>query len=87
MGERLYSQKSDYSPRLYVVEVDCQRYCHNECDLTSRPPDENDDESDSHSDTHDEPMATGVMPTLCPRPQLKFPKLPVQAMEQKDFNI
>ena len=41
----------------------------------------------SHHDDHDVPMATGVMPTLHPRPQLKFPKLPVQATQQKDFNI
>ena len=72
-------------PGSYVVEVDGWRYCQNKHDLTLRPPDG--DESDSHTDTHDMPMATGVMPTLCPRPQLKVPKLPVQAMEQKDFNI
>ena len=41
----------------------------------------------SHSDDHDVPMATGVMPTLCPRAQLKFPKLPVQATQQKDFDL
>ena len=71
-------------PDSYVVEVDGRRYCHNKHDLTLRPPDA--DESDGHSDDHDVPMATGVMPTLCPRPQLKFPKLLVQATQQKDFN-
>ena len=39
------------------------------------------------SDNHDVLMATGVMPTLCPRPQMKFPKLPVQATQQEDFNL
>ena len=38
-------------------------------------------------DDHDVPMATGVMPTLRPRPQLKFPKLPAQATQQKDFDL
>ena len=73
-------------PDSYVVEVDERRYHRNKCDLTSRHPDD-DGESDSHSDGHDVPMATGVMPTLHPRPQLKFPKLPVQATQQIDFNI
>ena len=68
----------------YVVEVDaCRHHC-NKRDLTLSPPDNNDDESDSHSDDHDVPMAAGVMPTLCPRRQLKFPKLPVQATQHKD---
>ena len=71
---------------LYVVEVDGCRYHHNKHYLTLSPP-ENDEECDSHPDDHDVPMATGVMPTLCPRPQLKFPKLPVQATQQKDFNL
>ena len=71
-------------PDSYVVEVDRHRYHHNKCDLTLRHPDK---DGDSHSDDHDVPMATGVMPTLCPRPQLQFPKLPVQATQQKDFNI
>ena len=77
----------------YVVEVDGYRYHHNKCDLTLSPPDNNKDKSDSQSDDHDDiiitnvPMATGVMPTLHPRLQLKFPKLPVQATQQKDFNL
>ena len=73
-------------PDSCVVEVDGHRYCHNKCDLTLSPLG-NDDESDSHPDDHDVPMATAVMPTLHPRPQLKFPKLPVQATQQKDFNL
>ena len=74
----------------YVVEVDGHRYRRNECDLTLSPPDaNNDDESDSdnHHANHDVPMATVVMPTLHPRHQLKFLKLPVQATQQKDFNL
>ena len=62
-------------PDSYVVEVDGHRYRRNKHDLTLNPP--NDDESDNHHDNHDVPMATGVMSTLHPRPQLKFPKLPV----------
>ena len=79
-------------PDLYVVEVDGCRYGRNKWDLTLSPPGANnndDDESDSdnqHAD-HNVPMARAVMPTLCPRPQLKFPKLPVQATQQKDFNL
>ena len=74
-------------PDSYLVEVDGHRYRPNKHDFTLSPPDNNNDESDSHLDDHDVPMATGVMPTLCPRPQLKFPKLPVQATQQKDFNL
>ena len=73
-------------PDSYVVEVDGCRYCYNKCDLTLSPL-ENDDKSDSHPDDHDVPMATGVMSILHPKPQLKFPKLPVQVTQQKDFNL
>ena len=73
-------------PDSYVVEVDEHRYHHNKCDLTLSPP-ENDEENDSHPDDHDVPMATRVMSALCPKPQLKFPKLPVQATQQKDFDL
>ena len=66
-----------------MVEVGGHRYHRNKCDLTLSPPDNNNDESDSHSDDHDVPMATGVMPTLCPRPQLKFSKLPVQQINKR----
>ena len=66
-----------------MVEVDLCRYCPNKHD----PPGGNIHKSDSHSDDHDVPMATGVMPTLHPKSQLKFPKFPVQATQQKDFNI
>ena len=79
-------------PDLYVVEVDGRRYCRNKLDLTLSLPgtnNNNDDESDSvnHHADQNVPMATAVMPTLCPRPQLKFPKSPVQATQQKDFNL
>ena len=74
-------------PDSYVVEVDGCRYHCNEHDLTLSPPDDNNNESYSHFDDQDVPMATGVMPTLCPRPQLKFPKLLVRATQQKDFNL
>ena len=68
-------------PDSYVVEVDGCRYHHNKCDLTLSPPDKNDDESDSHSNDQGVPMATGVMPALHLRSQLKFPKIPVEAMQ------
>ena len=74
-------------PDSYVVAVDRCRYSCNKHDLTLSPPDDNNNESDSHPDNHDVPMVTGVMPTLHPRPQLKFLKLPVQATQQKDFNL
>ena len=78
-------------PDLYVVEVDGHRY-RRKCDLTLSPPGANnnsDDRSDSDSHHADQnvPMATAVMPTLHPGPQLKFPKLPVQATQQKDFDL
>ena len=71
-------------PDSYVVEVDRCRYHHNKCDLTLSPPgtnnnDDNKSDSDNNQADHNVPMARAVMPTLCPRPQLKFPKLPVQA--------
>ena len=74
-------------PDSYVVEVDGHRYHRNKCNLILSSPGGNVDESDSRSDDQDVPMATGVMPTLHPKPQIKFPKLPVQETEQKDFNI
>ena len=77
-------------PDSYVMKVDGHRYRSNKCDLTLVPPnDDNDDESESDSNqaNHDVPMARAVIPTLCPRPQLKFPKLSVQASQQKDFEL
>ena len=69
--EKGFIVRSDWGTRL-MVEVDGCRYHHNRRDLTLSPPDDNNNESDSHPDNHDVPMATGVMPTLCPRPQLSF---------------
>ena len=79
-------------PDSYVVEVDGRRYHRNKHDLTLSPPgannsDDNESDSDNHHADQNVPMATAVMPTLCPGPQLKFPKLPVQATQQKDFNF
>ena len=74
-------------PDSYVVEIDSHRYHRNKRDLTLSLPDDNNDEGDSHPDDQHVPMVTGVMPTLRPRPQLKFPKLPAQATQQKDFNL
>ena len=72
---------------LYVVEVDGHGYHCNKHDLTLVPPSDDNDKSDSHQTDHDVPMARAVMPTLRPKPQLKFPKLPVQATQQKDFKL
>ena len=68
-------------PDSYVVEVDGRRYC-NICNLTLSLPgannnNDNESDSDNHHADQNVPMATAVMPTLRPRPQLKFPKLPV----------
>ena len=79
-------------PDSYIVEVDGRRYCRNKWDLTLSPPGANnndDDESDSdnHQADHNVPMSRVMMPTLHPRPHLKFPKLPAHATQQKDFNL
>ena len=79
-------------PDLYVAEVDGCRYHYNKHDLTLSPPGANnndDEESDSNNHHADQnvSMATVVMPTLCPGPQGKFPRMPVQAMQQKDFDL
>ena len=65
VGERLHSYKVIGVPDSYVVEVDGRWYHRNKCDLTLSPL-ENDDECDNHPDDHDVPIATEVMPTLCP---------------------
>ena len=44
----------------------------------------NESDRDNHQGV---PMETAVITTLCPRPQLKLPKLPVQATQQQDFNL
>ena len=59
-------------PDSYVVDVDGCRYCQNKHDLTLSPPDDDDGESDNHHADHNVPMVRAVMPTLHPRPQLKF---------------
>ena len=76
-------------PDSYIVKVDGCKYHRNKCDLTLSPPDNNDDESDSDNHHADQNvlMKTAMMPILCPRPQLKFPKLTVLATQQKDFNL
>ena len=59
-------------------------------DLTLVPSSADNDNksgSEGHQTDHDVPMARAVMPTLSPRPHLKFPKLPVQATQQKDFEL
>ena len=74
-------------PDSFVVEVDGHRYQRNKHDLTLTPPRDNNDDGDNHSDVQSTPIAAAVMPTLWLRPQIKFPKLPVQATQQKDFKL
>ena len=71
-------------PDSNVIEVDGCRYHRNKCDITLYRPGDN---GESDSDVDGEPMTAGVMPTLHPRPQLKFPKLPVQATQQKELHM
>ena len=86
-GKGLVVRKVIGVPDSYVVEVDGRRYHCNKYDLALSPPDDNDSVSDNYHADHNVPKARAVMPTLCSRPQLKFPKLPVQATQQKDFNL
>ena len=74
------------------MEVDGHRYRRNKRDLTVVPPSANSDDDDEsegkgHQTNHEVPMARAVMSTLRPRPQMKFPRLPVQATQQKDFKL
>ena len=76
----------------YVVDVDGHRYHCNKRDLTLIPPHRTDKEreesdGDSHQDDQGSLRKAVVRPTLCPRQTLKFPRLPVQATQQKDFNL
>ena len=78
-------------PDSYVIDVDGQ-YRWNKRDLTLVPPSTGNEESDesdgdSHQDDQEQPMRAAVRPTLHLRQTLKFPRLPVQATEQKDFKL
>ena len=66
-------------PDSYVIDVDGHQYRRNKRDLTLVSP------STSHQDDQEQPMRATVRPTLHLRQTLKFPRLPVQATEQKDF--
>ena len=79
-------------PDLYVIDVDGHQYRQNKRDLTLIPPSTGNEESDesdgdSHQDDWEQPMRSVVRPTLCLRQTLKFPRLPVQATQQKDFKL
>ena len=75
-------------PDLYVIHVDGHHYRQNKRDLTLVPPSTSNEESeksdgDSHQDKQRLPMRAVVRPTLCPRQTPKFPRLPVQATQQR----
>ena len=79
-------------PDSYVIDVDGHHYRQNKRDLTLVLPStgnkENDEsDGDSHQDNWEQPMRAVVRPTLHPRQTLKFPRLPVQVMQQKDFKL
>ena len=79
-------------PNSFVVDVDGHKYRQNKRDITLIPPKSSDSDSnesggDDHQDEHTQPMRDVVKPTLCLRPTIKFPRLPVQAMSQKDFQL
>ena len=76
----------------YVIDVDGHHYHQNKRDLTLVPPSTGNKESDecdgdTHLDDREQPMRAVVRPTLHPRQTLKFPRLPVQATQQKDFKL
>ena len=79
-------------PDSYVIDVDGHHYQRNKRDLTLVPPSTNNTESeegdgDCHQDDQEQPMRAAVRPTLHARQTLKFPRLPVQATQQKDFKL
>ena len=79
-------------PDSYVIDEDGHHYHQNKRDLTLVPPSTGNKESeerdsDSHQDDQEQPMRAAVRPTLCPRQTLKFPRLPVQATQQKNFKL
>ena len=79
-------------PDCYVIDVDGHQYHWNKRDLTLVPPSTRNEESDesdgdSHQDDQEQPMRAAIRPTLCLRQTLKFPRLPVQVTEQKDFRL
>ena len=79
-------------PDSYVIDMDGHQYHQNKRHLTLVPSNTGNEESDksdgdSHQDDWEQPMRAAVRPTLHPRQTLKFPRLPVQATEQKDFKL
>ena len=79
-------------PDSYVIDVDGHHYHQNKRDLTlvlASTGNEESDESDgdSHQDDREQAMRAVVRPTLCLRQTLKFPRLPVQVTQQKDFKL
>ena len=79
-------------PNSHVINVDGHHYHQNKRDLTLVPPSTGNEESeesdgDSHQDDQEQPLWAVVRPTFCLRQTLKFPRLPVQATQQKDFKL
>ena len=89
----MYGTREQYSvPDSYVIVMDGHHYHQNKRDLNLVPPSTGNEESDesdgdSHQDDREQPMRAVVRPTLHPGQTLKFPRLPVQATQQKDFKL
>ena len=86
------SQKSHWSPRFIHNRCRWPSVSKKQRDLTLVPPkagniESEESDSDSQHDDQGQPMRAIVRPTLCPRQTLKFPRLPIQATQQKDFKL
>ena len=69
-------------PDSFVIEINGQQYQRNKCDIIFSPPGGDDDVVGATGSQHTEEQDGTENRTdrLQPRPALKFPKLPMQAM-------
>ena len=72
-------------PDSFVIEINGQQYRQNKHDLTFSPPRGEGD--DGVVDAEEQDGTKNRTDRLRPRPTLKFPKLPMQAMLHSDFNL
>ena len=77
-------------PDSFVVEINGQQYRQNKCDVTFSPP-KNEDSAlgGAIGNQHAKEQAGTETRTdrLRPRPVLKFPRVPMQAMLHSDFEM